>query len=90
MLNVQVKTENLGRGELGEGVEVHHIHHSSLVLVHLIYLHFAPREREELHSGRVSLENSEQTMATCAESDIQHDSQNETRLHCNTESSMCA
>ena len=35
------------------GGDLHHIHHSSLVLVHLIY--FAAREREELNSGRMSL-----------------------------------
>ena len=31
------------------------VHHSRLVLVHLIYSHFAAKEREELPSGRVSL-----------------------------------
>ena len=31
------------------------VHHSHLVLVHLIYSHFAAKEREELPSGRVSL-----------------------------------
>ena len=70
------------RCELGEGVEVH-IHHNSSVLVHLIYLHFAAREREELHSGWVFLVFLKilNRLWLCAESDVQHDLQNETRLH---------
>ena len=55
----------------GGGESIRYIHHSSLVLVHLIYFHFAARgeggtqlwegvtlqlgEREELNSEKVSL-----------------------------------